>query len=416
MTSIAYNYTPASRVFQYAAIAAMTIILSNWQIYHNAVHGGPIPLIYYFIVFPIAIWAAFNKPNIDYISRNIIVYWLIVYAISGAVWVTIYGEFSDEENRLIRARVLSLLIFLSGLFLVSICETVYVVRMLLVSSILAALNNWIDFLNPYLFYPVDFTNANPGRGSGFYINANQAGQAVVALCITLWPFISNKYRNVLMLIMIFGVIPTFSRSAIIFSIFAVLITIWFGRANAKQMLWVAFAAVLLVFIGTALYDIAMNTDQFSTRDIEQRLDFFSTGGQAFDASANERKYVAAVAYDMFAQSPFFGNGIGSTLLELRGRGVHNMYLVLLAEQGIIGLILFLIFLVLIFIRGFRFYRRGVNANVTDIGVALMLMAGLIAFFGLFSHTIFEDPFSLLLLSILLFYDSKNTYPNDLRVI
>src|SRR5690606_17700655 len=75
-----------------------------------------------------------------------------------------------------------------------------------------------------------------------------------------------------------------------------------------------------------------------------------TDGDFSDGSSTERFMVLAEGWRLFVEQPFAGAGAGATSLwDLRG-SVHNQAVLMLAEYGIIGGLLWLTMLVLPFAR------------------------------------------------------------------
>jgi O-antigen ligase len=77
-----------------------------------------------------------------------------------------------------------------------------------------------------------------------------------------------------------------------------------------------------------------------------------------------------------------------------------MYLLFLAEQGLVGGALYLSFIFIILARGLRLARHGASRQDSDLGAALVLFGVFYAVIGWFSHTLLEEPQTLFLLAFL----------------
>jgi O-antigen ligase len=86
-----------------------------------------------------------------------------------------------------------------------------------------------------------------------------------------------------------------------------------------------------------------------------REDVITVGGSELETAG--RKQIWQTALDSFAQQPFSGTGY-NTFERLYGMDTHNVYLKTLAEQGVLGLLLYLLFYILAIRSGWRVYREG----------------------------------------------------------
>jgi O-antigen ligase len=377
-------------------------ILTNWATYQYLLLGGPIALVYYLIPGLLAIPLLAAHPSLLLrLIRDPLVIWFVAYVMTGLLWLLFFGNFLDVETRQWRLRLLSFFIFFTGLALASESNRALLAKVILLCAAVASINIWFDFLFPSNFVPVGLEFSNPGRGAGLFINANQAGTAVIAMVVAALPFLDRRIRGTALSIMLFGIFPTFSRSAMLFGPLVVVLAAVLGMVDRKQLIWMVVLIVVLAVAGESLYEFGADSNVSYLSNIQGRLDFFMYGGEALDDSADERRYVLSEAWRMFAESPIVGNGIGSTLVEGYGRGTHNMYLMLAAEQGILGVVLYLMFVLLTLIRGWRLFKWGAAQQDRDVGGALICLAAFFAFIGLFSHNLLEDPSTMFLLSFLL---------------
>jgi O-antigen ligase len=377
-------------------------ILTNWATYQYLLLGGPIALIYYLIPGLLAIPLLAAHPSLLLrLIRDPLVIWFVAYVVTGLLWLLFFGNFLDEETRQWRLRLLAFFIFFTGLALASESNRALLAKVILLCAAVASINNWFDFLFPSNFVPLGLEYSNPGRGAGLFINANLAGTAVIAMVIAALPFLDRRTRGIALSIMLFGIYPTFSRSALLCGPLVIVLAAILGLLGRKQLIWMAVLIAVLAAVGMNLHEFGTNSSEINLDNIEGRLDFFMYEGEALDVSTDERRYVLSEAWRMFAESPILGNGIGSTLVAGYGRGTHNMYLMLAAEQGILGVLLYPMFVLLTLIRGWRLFKRGATQQDRDVGGALICLAAFFAFNGLFSHNLLEEASTMFLLSFLL---------------
>jgi O-antigen ligase len=153
-------------------------------------------------------------------------------------------------------------------------------------------------------------------------------------------------------------------------------------------------------IGLALYEFGIASEYVNIQNVEQRIEFFVTGGDVVDYSTEEREFVADKAWHMFTDNPVLGKGTGATVTWDYEVSTHNMYLLFLAEQGLVGGALYLSFISIIVLTGVNLIRHRVSREDRDLGVALALFGCFYVLIGLFSHTILEEPQTQFLLAFL----------------
>ena len=384
------------------AILVGFLFLTNWPTYHFLILGGPIALYYYLIPGLLVIPLVWVRPDtLRRFLREPSLIWFVFYVLSGLLWLLFADGYLDEVNRQWRLRFLSFFFFCTGLVLTSESEHNKVAWAIVACAVLASITYWLDFLFPFQFVPLGVEGSNPGRGAGFFINANAAGYSVIVMCIAAMPFVAMRFRLLVVLVMLTGVVPTFSRSAILFAGIVVLLWFFFKQLERRQILIFAALAPIIIFGGLILFQFGLDAEGANTINLTERISFFSsTGEDVYDDSAEARRYVANLAWQMFENSLLVGNGIGSTVTWGASESTHNMYLLLLAEQGIFGGMLYLTFIYIVLFRGLRLLKSGVGRQEKDIGLALMLFGIYYTLVGLFSHNLLEDPYTLFLLAYL----------------
>ncbi|HYD97133.1 MAG TPA: O-antigen ligase family protein, partial [Noviherbaspirillum sp.] len=199
---------------------------------------------------------------------------------------------------------------------------------------------FIDSMLPGLLYPLDTPGSVRGRAAATFINPTIAGEAMLVLFLMACPVLKPVQRVALMLIVGAGVVLTLSRSAII-AWLVLWVILSFNRVLPRfgLILLLAVASAAPILFG-ALSIYYGNQSDFgpALADIEQRLNFFSTGSLR-DASAAERSMVLKAGWDIFLNNVFAGAGPGATELwpdATRNLGTHNQFVMLAAEYGLCG--------------------------------------------------------------------------------
>ncbi len=229
------------------------------------------------------------------------------------------------------------------------------------------------------FIPSDY-----GRASGFYYNANPAGLACLFGYTLTYGLKSKALRQVLQIFFTIGGIVTFSRTFIIVWVLVNLLSIKKSRKNIR---------IFVLGIGV-----------FATLFIAGEL--FNLGGERFESfksaisndkpknnlDKDSRSGTWSLFYEDVLDSPILGNGYGSFQGGgLHNVGVHNTYLLIIGEAGIVPLIVFLIIIAKYMILAWRKFQHDETLLYMSITLSLYLLT---------LHDFFEYPF---MLSIVLFW-------------
>lgn len=401
-----------ARVVTFLGGVFFVVIYSNWPIYNFAINGGIPPIFYYgLVIFAASALLILNPSPFYSMYREPLLKWFLIYSISGLMWVILGDGSIDPDNQSWRLRFLMYLLFFSVFMIIYFANVKILSYVLFATAIFISVTYWHDFLVPFFYVPQNFILSNPGRAAGLYINANQAGNALVLIGITAMPVISQKLRIYLICAVIFGVVPTFSRSSILMGVVALFFWIKFGYIKGYQVVYAIFAGILLFIVGSVFFEYGLSSSDINSSNVTNRLGFFTGESGAQDDSADERLFVAGLAWDIFLRNPFFGIGVGATRMGGVGdwgffQSTHNMYLLNMVEQGIFGLLLYLSFLWLIFSKGYLFIRYSTNESGRNIGYSIILLAAYYLFIGLFSHTLLEESVGFMSLAFLIISGKK----------
>jgi O-antigen ligase len=376
------------------------LFLTNWPTYHYSI-GGPVALLYY--VLPAATLPILlaSRPNALRLTvQEPLVFWFLIYVATGLIWLMASGGFLEEESRQWRLRLLALISLVIAFLLTAEANRGIAVKVILLCAVLASICNWLDFLFPFTFVEQGAEDSNPGRGAGLFINANFAGTAVIAMAIAVLPFVPMKWRAAVLLLMMAGVLPTLSRSTITFAGIVVILAFALRQVSRRQVAMMGIGVLALAPVVWSLHQYAIDFGKVNVEDARQRIEFFTSIGEALDDSAAERREVSNIAWQMFADKPLLGHGLGSSPAAYAGRGTHNMYLMLLAEQGVLGGALYVSLVLILLLKGSRLSFRALSQEDRDIGAGLLLMTAFVAIVGLFTHNLLERPSNLFLLAFL----------------
>ena len=200
----------------------------------------------------------------------------------------------------------------------------------------------------------------------------------------------KTFRIIVTLILFIGLIFSYSRAAWVSLLGALFI--WFiirFKIKAKAILIsiTIVGIIISVFSSDLIQDLKLNKQDSSTKDISQHIK--SISNISTDASNLERLNRWNCAIRMFKEKPLFGWGPGTysfkyapfqiasekTIISTNNGDMgnaHSEYLGPLAEQGLLGLLLFLYVIITSIITGIRVIKNANNNNIRYFAVAVFL--------------------------------------------
>lgn len=415
MQSLPIGYSTTKSETHWFALLSSAILaiffLTNWPSYHFVVLGGPVTLPYYALACIMAVVLIFINPHaLNFLLREPLSYWYLVYTLSGLLWLILIDDgYIDSQNALWRQRFLFMSLFFACTILAASVDHQKLAKIWLGCALFGAICYWAEFFRPFLFFPIGHELGGIGRSAAWFLDANTAAGILVGICIATAPFVSQRWRVLLVVIISIGIFPTLSRSAFLFS--ALVIAVWFWSSQfSKRMLAVLLIVLpLSVMISAALFNKGIESPDVNYKNVMERIDSLQ-GGKTDDQSAIERRYVAELAWTKFSENPFLGYGTGNIKPNSKiwpyAQSTHNTYLLIMLEQGIFGGILYLSFLGIIYVRGIRLYWYSSSRYESDLGISLILIASYFSFLSFFSHTLLTEAASILLLASLLVEERK----------
>lgn len=307
--------------------------------------------------------------------------WSVGYMLLSFVWFFPSSQ-SAAAWQQVQTRVLSVAFLLLMLFLFADERTQRAARQALVAAtLLTAGLNLYELFNPLTFSEI------PGRSTGLFANVNQSGSAMVVGLVLGQGAVPPRLRPLYVLATGLGVLPTFSRAAILGWIVVCALTWLLGGVRLKGVLALGAAgAAVAIFLASPWWtDLRLTLEQRGvlTENVRDRLAVLG-GGTSGDASTEERLGVAQLAWTTFADRPVTGSGTGATTEGIFELGPHNMYLAMGAEHGIVGMVVVPALVAATVWGGDR-----VVAPVS------LSFAFYVAFWGLFSHNLLEERHLLL---------------------
>ncbi|MDA8387638.1 MAG: O-antigen ligase family protein [Nitrospiraceae bacterium] len=276
-------------------------------------------------------------------SMRLIGWALLFMAMAAVSFVLMTGTSRVAMQVLITACEAMALLVMFSLFLQderSARVAAYAVFLVVVFSVVM---NYVDFAN--LFGGAVHLSIVHGRAAGLYENPNISGQALAMGMVLSASLVPKRLRWLFCLFVATGVVLTFSRGAIILWMIAVLGLAWADMFVLRRMTSVAVMGLLVIAL-TAALTAGGWVGAFRAAGLGSYLDADTSSriGQSFldqrDYSSRARLAVAQRGLELFLERPFFGWGIGSTQDLYSGVSTHDMFILLGAEYGIIGVLIF----------------------------------------------------------------------------
>lgn len=198
------------------------------------------------------------------------------------------------------------------------------------------------------------------------LGANHLGAFVAhfgAMLFGLYLVDDDKKRKVLYLtaagFCLYPLFFSYSRGAYLAALCAVA---FFGLVKKRSLL-----------IGVAALLLAWQTLLPTT--VVERIAMTETQNGRLESSAAERIELWQQAWDAFDRNPIFGVGFEGFAYTLpkdqKLTDTHNFYLRTLSEQGVIGIVVFLVLLMRAFRSGFLLYRDGDTPFYRGLGLGFM---------------------------------------------
>ncbi len=395
------------------AIIAIFIFFTSFDIYFwEGFHIiPPVGFVNLYIAGLLVLLALAKISKIRYqISKELLVWGAGYLSISSLSFILLlsFPSYAEEVGfQYLRTRILSEM-FLMMMFLIFSNHTkVQKLTKLAIclAVVLSIFNNVIELSNPLAFGGINTS----GRPAGFYLNPNGTGCALVLGLIFGIGVLPKKLRVFYSLIVLIGVFLTVSRGAILGWFIVMGIFCKTNLVSRKQLLiWVVGALGFSIIFGSALSGL-FDLDELqrsgaitaNVDNIRERLEWLQNPKS--EESADIRLEVVAIAWQMFGDHPWLGNGLGSTD-NIHGLGIstHNIYLQLMTDHGIIGVIILptLVYAV----------TRNVQGESRSIAWAF---GTFIILWGFFSHNVLEDRVTLISFSLMAAI-SKNSLNSQIK--
>lgn len=372
------------------AVGAVFLFFTGLDIYLYVSGLIPFPPLLFIVGFGILSIPILLSRNACFPS--LLIGWSTLFILISAL--SLIGLFNWHINYIVafqelRIRILSIVFLFLMVVIFSKYKfiQVWARRAILISVLIAVINNIYDF-----FHPLIFSSLNVGRPAGFYINPNQAGAALVLGLIFSIGILKPRYRVPFMLIVGVGVLLTLSRGALLGLIIVGLLLLKMEIISWRQLLRLGIGlgliALAVAFYKGNLLTTLSDTNIFYNYGLSSRFEWLNDPTK-MDSSDSLRFRVIQLAWNLFSQHPLLGQGIGSTLDWSESVSTHNIYLYFMADHGIVGA--FIVPTLLLSV------TRRARGEAKRIG---FLFSAFILIWGLFSHNVLGERYILILFSLI----------------
>lgn len=370
------------------AVAAVWIFFTSLSLYLFLAEYVSSPPLYWMIGFGIvATPYCFSHRSIVALRQSLLARWCYGFLMISGLWLIFQPPPSEMAWQEFQTRVLSVLFILTLTCVFSREGAQLWARYVMLAAVLMA----VAFNLYELFKPRSFSIVM-GRSAGLYMNPNQCAVALILGMIICLGLLPHRYRAIFVVLVGLGVLLTLSRSAIIGWVITFVILIKTGQVNLARSLLIV-GMLMAVMAAAAVWQWSGIEYQLEDLGVlnantAMRLDWFNNM-DASDSSATERKEVAELGWEMFAESPVVGHGVGASIDWGHERSSHNEYLNMMVDHGMIG---FFILPLLTLAATWR--ARGETRQISFAFTVFIL------YFGFFSHNILNERPVLMVFTLL----------------
>lgn len=212
-----------------------------------------------------------------------------------------------------------------------------------------------------LFFPSKF-----GRYAGFYLNPNEAGFVCIYGYALTFSLKNTSIKLLGQFVFTLMGLLTFSRTFIIIWLIVNVISLKVSIKNIRIL-----GIGILIFSTLLIIDesVGLNNPRF-----EQLKNFANNETVAVnEVSQDSRMETWSKFYDKIIDSPFFGSGYGTFSGKLGYGGVHNTYLMIIGEAGIIPFLILLLYISYLFYWSIYFFKKTPYLIMQTIALALFLL-------------------------------------------
>jgi len=275
---------------------------------------------------------------------------LIVYAMLSLFW----NDLSIDDFKYIK-RLLIIVLFILAVIAIGKESPDKIIKLLLIAAGIYGIAAYYSFFDDYLINNMAISERIVGLGnlSNPLLSSHIYG-IFTAFLITYFFAIKRNWKKDLILILIFAgllgfLILTHSRTPLVALSMVFLLLLWMHKSRAVLYFFLIICAIAAIYF-------SFNYDQLIQRGLSHRPEIWS------------------IVMEKISHNPIFGTGLGSDIyiyiedLKTTFTDSHNIHLGLTYLLGIVGLLLWLIFLVSLL----TVYAKNKTTLIAQIGIVLLV--------------------------------------------
>ncbi len=318
--------------------------------------------------------AVFKRSPLN-IAVIIVVIWTLVNLLRG------YGffEFSDAVH-MMRLMAWKNYMILPVVYFIAInnINEGRVIQWIIVALCVTMLAMDFNFYSTFRWFRADhFREGIRISGTFTFLGPNEMGvfySMYTFLLIGVAYCLENRKLKVLMLLVcacnFYPILFSYSRAAYLCTL-AGIISLGVLKDRRLLILLVVLVLAYRIILPTSVVERIDMTflDKGEVSEEELQRTEVTVGGVALDTTGRKELWDRAKGY--FRKYPFMGIGF-DTFRHLEGMITHSLYMRILAEQGLIGMTVFILFSLCLLQQSFRLYRRAADGLGRGVGLGFLV--------------------------------------------
>ena len=380
----------------FLAVCSIFVFFSSVTVTLNA-YGLGVPLFWLIgFLFLAAPLYPQKLKKLNYLPKSVFV-WFAIYLAMTSILILASPSPAEPIQQIVENQIRSIIFF--TLMMILLSEHLIVHQYTKIAILLVSIFNvfllMAQFLKPSILLEVQDV---PGRAGGFYIDPNMASCGLNMGLIFSIGLIKPKYRLFYALFILMGNAVTFSRGGMACWLLIVLMLMMFKIMPINQLpLLIGSIVTASIIVSSQVDNLAFITtpsgDVLFNEGTIERVRFlanpFAEEEGVEEIEDDSRLVLVDIGWQKFANSPWYGNGLGSGTHS----GVkadfgneprsHNIYLDRMIEYGFLGVF---IYPILVFATVWK--ARGEHRKYA------IVFATFAIFWGVMSHTVLTNFFIL----------------------
>lgn len=357
------------------------LLLLNLDQFGEASGLGPAPKYWSVGIFLITAGLFLPGLKLGRLLRTSLFWWALGYLLLSILWVGLADSLISAMDGLVLVLTTCLIVGAALLAYPHVPQSDHSWTVVLWSALFLAVASILqEYFNPAAYVFAEAGQGIAGRAAGLYLNPNIAAQALVMILACLMSRGSPKSNLFASAIALAGLFLTFSRGGLIAWAILIAVATVHGRLP-RWFLWaIGLSSALVLLAGPQVLDALSAWVSPENRSSLDRLAWLLGQGSLSDSSARERDYIVGYSWSQFLQAPVLGHGLGYMWVWAADVGTHNLIMRHLVEYGVVGSLIFPLFL----FASIRFTVEGKERRW------LWSVAGVALLLSLFSHNMLEQ--------------------------